>query len=58
MSSDDEQEAATSAGIADHYWVECRFCGAETVAFERFCRHCDADRQQHRDPEQRDGVAR
>jgi len=37
-----------------HYYVECRKCGEETYDLDRFCMHCDFDRQQHREPEHRD----
>lgn len=37
-----------SEPVPEHYWSECRKCGAQTVVIERFCRHCGFDRHQHR----------
>jgi ribosomal protein L37E len=50
----EDDDLETDGGeIPDHYWIECRKCGHRTVAFERYCRHCDFDRQGHRAPEYR-----
>lgn len=44
----------TDGPVPEHYREECRKCGERTVAFERYCRACGFDRQQHRPEHLRD----